>query len=223
MNKNNNDKKQFVYVVGGCAHYVNWLEDLNIFPTTDIDTCSGIFLTGGEDIDSSWYSEFRHPFLGTNINRDKEEKKMFEWAVKNNKWIAGSCRGAQGISIWSGSKNMVQHQENTYIHDAFTYDGKILKINSTHHNAVHVWNMPEDERKILAWSIGVSRFHQDGEQKEIVNGNVGENKELEVVYYPKKWAIGFQMHLESLVHDVEFAETIEYFQNIFRKFLKKEL
>jgi len=74
----------------------------------DIDRCSGIVLSGGEDVHPKYYG---HPEwmerkdelkLQVNEARDEFEMKVIDRAVKNKKSILGICRGLQIANVYFG-------------------------------------------------------------------------------------------------------------------------
>lgn len=85
---------------------------------------------------------------------------------------------------------LVQHQDNPlFIHNIKTYTDEDMLITSTHHQAAYPYNLKKDEYKILGWTTDISKFHQDGNQKELPL-----DKEVEIVYYPKTRCLGIQGH-----------------------------
>ncbi len=100
------------------------------FDKMDLD---GFVLTGGDNI-------------GDNIERDKIEKSIIEYGIKNNLPIFGVCRGMQVINSYFGGKiekssisehvkndHLVEIQKNNYFKinsdDSF-------KVNSYHNNII---------------------------------------------------------------------------------------
>lgn len=61
----------------------------------------GLILTGGGDISTQFYSHFHGG--GTQPNRDRTEKQLIEFFLKEKKPILGICRGMQYINgLWGG-------------------------------------------------------------------------------------------------------------------------
>lgn len=79
-----------VYVVGGAVGYTRFLDDAEI--THNIKDADIVMFTGGEDVDPSIYGCKRHPRTWSNIERDKEEKKIFD-TINPNQLVVGICRG----------------------------------------------------------------------------------------------------------------------------------
>jgi len=185
--------KRNIYVVGGWGQeYANWMEG-KIVPT--MEEADLVLFTGGEDVDPTMYGEPRNPRTYSSLERDIAEQKEWRKAIALDKRIIGICRGSQFACVMSGGR-LVQHQENNnFYHDISTFDGKTLSITSTHHQAQYPWNLPEDDYKIIGWTQGLSRMHEDGEGKELPEA---ANKECEIVYYKKTRALGIQGHPEMM-------------------------
>lgn len=222
-----NNKK--IFVVGGSLEYANWLLPLGFELTFKLSKADLVFFTGGEDVAPSFYNRRQHPTIYCNIQRDIMEEQIFNQCLSNKVKMIGTCRGLQFLTAASGGI-MVQHQENpSFLHYINTFDGEKIIQSSTHHNAAYPWHMPKDEFRVLGWSTGISRFHEDWDSSEMVNGVVEDNKECEIVYYPKTNAIGWQGHNEmifdprgSRMKD-DIVKAIEYSQNLFMKFFNDEL
>lgn len=181
-----------IYVVGDATNYANWMEGTIV---SSIEEADLVLFTGGEDVTPSLYDEPQHPRTYNSLIRDNIEKIEFEKAVELNKHIIGICRGSQFVCAMSGGK-LVQHQSNpSYMHDIYTYDGNILEITSTHHQAQYPWNLPEEDYEILGWTKNMLPFHEDGNQQELP---MASEKECEIVYYKQTKALGIQGHPEMM-------------------------
>lgn len=100
----------------------------------------GIILSGGSDI-------------GVNIERDKTEKKILEYGVKNNLPILGVCRGMQIINDF--------------------FNGEIMKAeNNEHVNLDHLISIIDQTfSNIFGNEISVNSYHKN----MIYQNNLGEN------------------------------------------------
>lgn len=68
-----------------------------------LDKLDGLMLSGGEDIDPSWYNEEKSEHLGgVNAKRDDFELMLFKKATDRNIPILGVCRGQQMINVAMG-------------------------------------------------------------------------------------------------------------------------
>lgn len=207
-----------LFVVSGGQHYVNWILPLGFQLTNSLEEADCVFFSGGEDVDPSVYGEKKHFSIFSNPQRDKREKDIFKFALDKGIPMIGTCRGAQLLCALSGGI-LVQDQENVYLHEIETFDGEKFICNSTHHNAQYIWRMPTEDAQLLAWSKGVSDYHVGGLGEELVNNIAPENKECEIVLYPKSKALGFQPHFESLYGDSRFDKLIKWGQEQIKKFL----
>ncbi len=201
-----------IYVVGHSQGYSRWMEGENVKNMKDADL---VVFTGGEDVDPDFYGEFPHPQTQSNRQRDSYEQAEFNEALQRKIPMLGICRGSQFLCVMNDGK-LVQHQQNpAFYHDIKTYDGQKIEISSTHHQAAYPYNLPEDKYKVLGWTEGISKFHEDGNQEEL-----NPPKECEIVYYPGTRCLGIQGHPEMMriVHP-----TIAYLRDLLNKFLSNEI
>src|SRR5256885_13012960 len=84
-------------------------------PATDaaagvaLDGLHGLILTGGADIDPSWYGADRHPRTGeARLDRDGWETALVRAAVSRGLPTLGICRGMQIVAVALGG-TLVQH------------------------------------------------------------------------------------------------------------------
>lgn len=201
-----------IYIVGGGKRYANWMQGVVVEKMKDADL---VVFTGGEDVDPDFYGHPHHPTTGCSTKRDRYEKAEFEEALALKKYMIGICRGSQFLCVMNGGI-LVQHQQNPgYIHKMKTWDDKIIEITSTHHQAAYPFDLPKDHYKILGWTEGLSKFHEDGNQKEM-NPPV----ECEIVYYPKSRCLGIQGHPEAMEKE---HDTIVYLQKMLNNFINNQL
>lgn len=212
--------KKKIYLVSGSAQYLNWILPVGFEQTNKLIGADCVFFSGGEDVDPSIYGEPKNPAVCSNIQRDLNEQKVFNYCVDHNIPMIGTCRGSQFLCAMSGGI-LVQDQQNVYLHPIKTYDGQEFICNSTHHNAQYINRMKEGEAVLLAWSTDISPYHAGGNGEELVNGVVPDNKECEIVFYPKTKALGFQMHNEMLYGEPRFNNLISYCQNLIKEFILK--
>ena len=151
----NGIRKQFVN-----EEYIKYVESAGfipvILPISEnayelYSMCDAFLITGGEDIDSYWYNEEHHPMLGNfDLEMDKADKAVIEYAYNNSKPMLGICRGLQAINAFLGG-TLIQHIDDDS-HKRITYgvdfelvrNGNFFenvysehsKINSYHHQAI---------------------------------------------------------------------------------------
>lgn len=138
-----------------------------------LNVCDGFLVTGGTDIDPSYYNE-ENDGLSLNVDKrlDEVDKAMINHAVENKKPLLGICRGHQALNVFLGgslhqdldSLNEVHkriqedHFVNTTSHKMFNWD-KIINVNSYHHQAI----------KDLADNLEVVATHNDGTIEMVVH------------------------------------------------------
>lgn len=204
-----------IFVVGGWDDYPNWMQGVR---TDRLEQADLVVFTGGEDVDPSVYNEPKNPRTYSSLERDKYESAYFHRAVALGKHIIGICRGSQFICAMSGG-SLVQHQENnSFMHEIHTYDGKTLEITSTHHQAQYPWKMDPKDYLIIGWTQGLSRMHEDGEGKELPEA---ANKECEIVYYKNTKALGIQGHPEMMFDPSH--RTIQWLRELLDKHMEDKI
>ncbi len=68
-----------------------------------VDLCDGLMISGGPDVDPSYYGEERHEKCGPACpSRDRTESRLFEMFREAGKPILGICRGAQLVNALLG-------------------------------------------------------------------------------------------------------------------------
>lgn len=127
---------------------------------TIVDRIDGLFLTGGHDIDPTYFDEEPIPKLGTvTPTRDQFELAIAKKALEVNKPILGVCRGSQILSVATGGDlyqdiytqidgDLLQHVQKAPsahgTHFIEITEGSLLhqltgetkmKVNSRHHQA----------------------------------------------------------------------------------------
>lgn len=126
------------------------------------ETCDGILLSGGPDVDASYFNEPNMPFTGSiSPLRDCMEVFIAKKAVELKKPILGICRGAQVMNVSLGGtlyqdiavqlkevspfKHSQQAPRWYPTHDIHVsreskvwtaFKKEIMKVNSFHHQAV---------------------------------------------------------------------------------------
>lgn len=125
----------------------------------DFELCDGFLLTGGDDIDPSFYggtSVYANMPASFHLHRDVFEQLMFEYAMQQNKPVLGICRGLQLVNVILGGRliqdlgdagnkdhmseggidktNSVAVNEGTLLHTLHASTGGY--VNSAHHQAI---------------------------------------------------------------------------------------
>lgn len=79
-----------IYVVGNSIEYASWIEDSKLVDS--INDADIVLFTGGEDVDPSLYGCKKHPSTYSNIDRDRQEQKVFKH-IRKDQLALGICRG----------------------------------------------------------------------------------------------------------------------------------
>lgn len=162
-----------------------------------VDTCCGLVLSGGEDVDPARYGEEPSPALGAvEPTRDEAEFRAVTCALQRDLPVFGICRGLQLLNVHFGGtlyQDLATDRPGTLLHEqaepwdqrshgATVEPGSVLHdivaqerlhINSFHHQAV----------KDLAPGLRVSARADDGLVEAI-----------EHVEFP--WVVAVQWHPE---------------------------
>lgn len=178
-----------VYHAAGMINYSKWLNNVEIVDKPE--EADVLLFEGGSDVSPYLYDEEVGSYTMTNLDRDINEKDLFE--KYPDKFKLGICRGAQLATVLSGGK-LIQHVtgHNNSEHCITFNDGKQLAIPSDHHQML----LPGDvEHELIAWSShNKSIVYYNGHDKEI---KLPDNfKEPEVIWYPKTKSLAIQAHPE---------------------------
>ena len=196
---------------GGIPVAVPPLEDKNALNAM-VQKLDGIILSGGPDIDPSYYNQLPHPRLG-NVCPRRDQNELFIAAefIKLSKPILGICRGLQVMNVAMGGtlcqdisssiKNPIKHMQNAprwhKSHEVEILDMNSLlykivgkqriRVNSFHHQSVE---RPATDLKITALA-------PDG---------VVEAMESEAGGF----CLGVQWHPEQLTDDIAHMRLFEF-------------
>ena len=94
-----------VFVVGPAKNYSRWITDHVLVDS--VEEADIVLFTGGEDVDPSLYGCKKHPSTYSNIQRDLEEKAIFE-KVRPDQLCLGICRGL-GIMAHVKHGELLEH------------------------------------------------------------------------------------------------------------------
>ncbi len=213
-----NNKEIKVYHVAKMGQYSNWIPNRVI--VDKIEDADLVIFEGGEDVNPKYYNADKHHTTSYNNNRDQYEIGLYNKAKELGKPCCGICRGSQFLCVMSGGQ-LVQHQEHPgEKHELTTFDGKTVRVTSSHHQAQLPYDLPQEDYKILGWTKDLLKYHKNGNNDEI-----SPEFECEDVVYYKTNCLGIQSHPEWCFppnSDSE-KEMIAHYQELLTKFLKKEL
>lgn len=207
-----------IYVAGNgqnCYGYSNWVNPTGF--TSKIEEADLVLGLGGADVSPEYYNQ-PNEFCSSSPGTDREEFRDYKRAIQLNKKILGICKGAQWAAALAGGA-IFQHVDHPGQHYIRTFDGKILRTNSLHHNLADITKLkPGEDYKLLAWAENLSEVHMNG-----YGENITCELEPEVVYYPKINFLGFQNHNEMLYRNHFFSEMILWSKDILEKFMTNRL
>lgn len=172
-----------IYVVGNSINYANFIK--NAVLVNSLEEAQVVLFTGGEDVDPYLYGCEKEDFTYSNLERDLQEKKIFELVNPNTQICVGICRGSQLMCVLNGGL-LVQDCTNHAL--GYTHpisDGNTLyQITSTHHQMQYPYNLPKTDYTVLFTSYPCRSDHYIGEK---IRGNlIRTYGEPEVVLYHKK-------------------------------------
>lgn len=167
-----------------------------------ISGLDGLLLSGGSDLDPSYYGEEPGPELGPTIpERDAFEMALVGLALRRGMPVFGICRGLQVLNVALGGtlyqdlpsqlgKDLLKHRQETPkwqpTHEVEIQAGSYLeeitghrsvKVNSYHHQGI----------KDLADGLIISSRSPDGVVEAVEARNLSE-----------RWLVGVQWHAEAM-------------------------
>jgi GMP synthase-like glutamine amidotransferase len=164
--------------------------------------------TGGADVTPAYYGAEKHHTTWNNINRDVEEKELFDFFKERDVPMVGICRGGQFLNVMSGGAMYQDVTNHTQDHDIIDMEtGETIRVTSTHHQMM----------KPAASAITIATANILSE-REWFEGSIAcrdeSNTGIEVVFYPDTKSLCFQPHPEfrseeGTRHRSYFFEQIE--------------
>ena len=181
-----------------------------------VDRLDGLLLSGGSDLDPSYYGEEPVPELGVTIpERDAFEMVLLRHALEREIPVLGICRGLQIMNVVLGgtlyqdlpsqfiTDGLIAHRQQSpkwqWTHQVEVSDrSKIatimetsdLRVNSYHHQAI----------KDLAGDLVAVAHASDGVIEAVESSDLS-----------KRWLIGVQWHAEAM----RYIESPEH-RNLFK-------
>lgn len=183
----------------------------------------GVFLPGGVDIDPDSYNEPRSSACGRiDVDRDRTELKLAEWAMRDGKPILAVCRGAQLLTV-AGGGSLYQDLDKEYPgaikHDYFPKAGT-----HTRQDLVHSVSVVADTRlgRLLGTdSVQVNSMHHQGIKRlapSLVANAFAPDGLIEGVESPNaEFVLGVQWHPEDL------ADSDAQMRRLFDAFIEAAL
>ena len=204
-----------VFVVGPAKNYSRWITDHVLVDS--VEEADIVLFTGGEDVDPSLYGCKKHPSTYSNIQRDLEEKAIFE-KVRSDQLCLGICRGSQFLCVMNGGlliQNVSRHaQFGTHQIICIKDNDVRYEITSTHHQMQYPFVLdPECDYTTLYCASRRSEYYEgDGIEYPLC--------EPEVVLYHKKGmpkCLAIQGHPEIMRNE---APVIQMLNKLVDKYVK---
>lgn len=121
----------------------NFMSDLT--PLLEEEPFDGLILTGGGDLPAELYS---HPHGGgTQPNRDRTEKQLIEFCLREKRPILGICRGMQYLNgLWGGKISALDNLKAERLigmDHPVELSGEQWLVNQYHNDGIFVRNLAE--------------------------------------------------------------------------------
>lgn len=196
--------KKRIYVVGPAKLYSKWIRNHEL--VDNLEDADIVMFTGGEDVTPSLYNAQQHPTTYSNIQRDLEEKAVFE-KVKPNQLCIGICRGSQLLCCLNGGK-LIQNVNNHALfgtHPIISmHHSDEWEITSTHHQMQYPFNLEDSQYEILYFAPRRSFYYEGGSIDE-------PPVEPEIVLYKvegKPKCLAIQGHPEIMRSEAPILEML---------------
>ena len=169
-----------------------------------LNLCDGFVITGGFDIDPTFFNEVNEGLSkNCNIALDTLDKAIVEHAYQYQKPLLGICRGHQAINVFLGGSLHQDigdsHRKIRFDHEVKTIKNRLLDfnnpiiVNSYHHQAV----------KDVAKDLEVIAWHLDGTVEALIHKNLP--------------IIGLQWHPEMIADTKESKIIFDKFAELMNK------
>lgn len=153
----------------------------------DLDQIDLLVFWGGSDVTPKYYGEKDVKAVGTDPDRDKFEKLIYDAAALAIPML-GICRGAQFLCVMNGGKLWQHVDGHGRDHTVKMVDGSIFTTTSTHHQMMR----PTAEMEILGTTTTALSHRKISESGETLDAQL----EPEIVYAPLSNSLMIQGHPE---------------------------
>lgn len=202
-----------VYVVGPSIGYARWINNCRI--VSKLSEADIVFYTGGSDVDPSIYNCEKHPFVWSDLERDRYELEIWS-KISPNQLVWGTCRGFQLINVLYGGI-LVQNCENHWCSGEHTITNgvNIFRTTSLHHQMIYPWDLPKEDYEILYWSDPSRSSIYEGDKVNISKIKV----EPEVAIWHRSGlptCLGVQGHPEMMN---KYSDFVVMLNNLIKNYL----
>lgn len=192
-----------VYVHGpGSFPYMTMFLNRGLKGTNDINKADIVCFTGGADVNPMLYKEnnlvlHNQGMSHFNPSRDDDDAVIHGYAVANESFQVGICRGGQFLNVMNGGR-MWQHVDghsggpHTLVD---TVTNQQFRVSSTHHQMMR----PADDGVILAVAREARNKYAENDRwylTEAESSPVEWFDDVEAVWYPGTRSLCFQPHPE---------------------------
>lgn len=186
-----------------------FLNSIAVHPTYDFSHLRDkpyVIFWGGVDISPQLYGEQPSPYTQhADIRRDLLEVAMAKYCVKHSIPMIGICRGAQLLNVFNGGTLNQDITNHTYSHIMKTYDGREIRVNSTHHQMM----LPGPNAHLLGTANHPCKGYINGAHHDL-------SFTYEVIAYPDTKSLCIQYHPEWLPED---SEAVLFAKEMAEKYL----
>jgi len=179
---------------------------------TDIESADLVVFTGGYDVHPLFYGGVDDGMSASLLERDEQEKDIFDMCLKYEVKMTGICRGFQFLNVMCGGY-MHQHITNHLGYHDIALLNRHINVNSTHHQMV---GLPSNAIPI-GWATPSISDMYIGPDSVIVDY---DGNEIEAAVFPHYNTMGVQYHPESL-YENEPGKV--YYEAIIRNFVKHSM
>ena len=215
-----------VHIIGGNLLYTQMFERFKSLSLVEnIREAHIVVFTGGEDVSPDLYGQHKHPSTGSNPLRDDREIEIFNYAMKNKKFMIGICRGAQFLHVMCGGQLYQNVEGHTRPHLIANYiDGPNEIVTSTHHQMMKL-NQKDSTCTLLAEAIDedYEAVMVDAEYMSNCDNQVKvlteKARSIESLYHHGEFCFCFQPHPEFPNADPTFQVFRVLFNYCWSKYL----
>lgn len=177
-----------------------------------VRTIDGLYLTGGNDIDPTFFSEEPHPKLG-NIQRIRDEFEItfIQKTIEAKKPVFAVCRGSQILNIALGGC-MYQDIYDQRDAELLQHEQKAIKSHASHY--VNIKEGSKLHRLVKNSRIKVnSRHHQANRtlgKSLIISGKASDGIIEAIESSRDVFILGVQWHPENMVRTGDESSILLY-------------
>jgi hypothetical protein len=199
--------------------YVRLWREAGFIGVRDIREADVVCFTGGEDVDPQLYGEVALQSTHFNAMRDKRDCEA--WALAEDKFKVGICRGGQFLNVMNGGKlwqDINHHVGGHKVYDRHTKQE--IYCSSTHHQQM----IPSKDKHLV---VGIASIATEKKSANISwmcvrssksNSDSQNLTDYEVLWYPETGSLCFQPHPEFGMDDAKYAPCADYFIHLLDRF-----